>query len=422
MNFIIIGVLSFFIGALIVWIILKAKYETKLSVALKDADSLPKISDELKKTSEELIKAKTQLETMANLQELIKNDFVKLANETIKQEQEDLRKQNQEALELKIAPLTKDIKDFREKVEQFNVNGTKNTTELLAQIKTLEERNKIIEKEAQNLVNALTLNQNVKGAYGEHLLETILQSCGMQEGIHYQRQFVSTAINLNDEQEHKVRPDIVINLPNERHLIIDSKMTLSSYLEYQQDSALINKFKAEVKSRIKDLSNKNYQNAGDLSQPDFVLMYIPVETSVNLIYEDKDLIYDAYKSNIIIVGTSSLLTTVRLVNQLLAQQKQNESVNKIVESGTSLYETFVALCNDLVSLQKKFDGISSQFKTTVNRLKRGKKAIIPQIESLKNYGITSSKEIPLELLQAENSETTEDFEPEEIDIGSELTV
>lgn len=353
---------------------------------------------------EELIRLKAKMETSENLQEIIKRDFVQLANETIKNEQEDLRKQNRESLEEKILPLTKELGEFKAKVEKFNLSGVENTTKIIEQIGNLEKNNKIIEQEAKNLVDALTKNQNTKGSYGENLLDTILQSCGMHEGIHYTKQFVTTSANLKDDEEHVIRPDVVINLPNDRHLIIDSKVTLTSYLDYIEDNSKLKDFKAEVKKRISDLANKNYQNAGDLSQPDFVLMYMPVETSVNLLYEDSDLINSAYKSNIIIVGTSSLLTTIRLVNQLFAQQRQCESVSRIVNAGTNLYETFVQFCDDLLDVQKKFDTVSSQLNKTINRFKRGNKSkpsLFSQVEALKEYGINTPKEIPANLLVEE---------------------
>lgn len=354
-------------------------------------------------TKEELIKLRTKFETSENLQEIIKRDFVQLANETIKQEQEDLRKQNRESLEEKILPLTKELGEFKAKVEKFNLSGVENTTKIVEQIGNLEKNNKIIEQETKNLVEALTKNQNTKGSYGENLLDMILQSCGMREGVHYSKQFVTTSANLRDDSQHIVRPDVVINLPNNRHLIIDSKVTLTSYLDYIEDESKLKDFKSEVKKRIVDLSNKNYQNAGDLLQPDFVLMYMPVETSVNLLYEDMELINSAYKANIIIVGTSSLLTTIRLVNQLLAQQKQCESVNQIVSAGTNLYETFVQFCEDLMDVQKRFDGVASQLNKTINRFRRGNKnkpSLFSQVEALKEFGISSLKTIPVNLLEA----------------------
>ena len=366
------------------------------------------------KMSEELITLRAKMSSIADLQEIIKSDFVKLANETIKSEQEDLRKQNREALEEKISPLAKELADFRQKVENFNLKGAENTVKIVEQITNLEKNNKIIEQEAKNLVEALTKNQNVKGSYGEDLLDTILQSCGMQEGVHYTKQFSTTSTSLKDEELHKIRPDVVINLPDNRHLIIDSKVTLTSYLDYIEDNSKIGEFKSEVKKRISDLANKNYQNANDLSQPDFVLMYVPLESSVNLLYEDTDIINQAYKSNIIIVGTASLLTAIRLVNQLMAQHRQSESVNRIVQAGSNLYDTFVQFCEDLVDLQKKFGEVSTKFTTTINRFTRNSKtkpSLFSQVNELKEFGIISTKEIPKELLEGtDESDTVKDNE------------
>ncbi len=359
---------------------------------------------------EEIITLNAKSKSAEELQEIIKRDFVQLANETIKNEQEDLRKQNRETLEEKILPLTKELGEFKAKIERFNLSGVENTTKIVEQIGNLEKNNKIIEQEAKNLVEALTKNQNVKGSYGEDLLDTILQSCGMVEGIHYAKQVVTTSSSLKDNEEHIVRPDVVINLPNSHHLIIDSKVTLTSYLEYVKDETKLKEFKSEVKKRIADLANKNYQNAGDLSQPDFVLMYMPVETSVNLLYEDYDLINSAYRANIIIVGTSSLLATIRLVNQLMAQQKQKESINQIVNAGTNLYETFVQFCEDLIDVQKRFEDVGKKLNTTINRFRRGNKnkpSLFSQVEALRDFGISTSKQIPDKLLIEEEDDEFE---------------
>lgn len=363
---------------------------------------------------EEVILLKSKLESTDSIQDIIKRDFAALAAETIKNEQEDLRKQNRESLEEKISPLTKELGEFKQKIESFNLKGVENTTKIVEQISNLEKNNKAIEQEAKNLVEALTKNQNVKGSYGEDLLDTILQNCGMSENVHYTKQYVTTSTSLKDEEVHTVRPDVVVNLPNGRHLIIDSKVTLTSYLKYIEDNSKLNEFKSEVKKRITDLANKNYQNAGDLSQPDFVLMYMPIESSVNLIYEDSEIINLAYKSNVIIVGTASLLTTIRLVNQLFAQQKQQESVSMIVQAGSNLYDTFVYFCNDLLDLQKEFNDVSSKFTTTLNRFTRNSKSkpsLFSQVKALKEFGIISTKEIPAELLaESEEDDLTSDLD------------
>ena len=384
-----VGGISFVIGAVVAALVMYV-YFVKREMTLK----------------EDFSQLKTKAELTQSLQDIIKRDFVQLAQETIKNEQEDLRKQNREVLEEKIAPLKNELGEFKNKVEKFNLSGVENAAKFEQQILNLEKNNKIIAQEAKNLTEALTKNQNIKGAYGENILDTILESCGMQEGIHYSKQFVTTSSNLKDGEIHTIRPDIVINLPKDRHIIIDSKVTLTSYLDCIEDESKVKDFKAEVKKRIVDLANKNYQNAENLWQPDFVLMYIPIEASLNLIYEDYELINSAYKSKIIIVGTASLLTTIKLVDQLFAQQKQCESVNNIVTAGTNLYETFVQFCEDLVDLQKRFDEINKKFGTTINRFKRKNKnrlGLFEQVKELKQLGITSSKEIPDTLLEVDDN-------------------
>ena len=365
-----------------------------------------------KQTSEkeELICLRAESKNYNSLAELIKQDFVRLANESIKQEQEDLRKQNREALEEKILPLKNELGEFKAKVEKLNLTGVENTTKIVEQILNLEKNSATIAQEAKNLTEALTKNQNVKGAYGENLLDTVLQACGMREGIHYTKQFVTTSENLCDETEHKIRPDVVINLPANRHIVVDSKVTLTSYLACVEDKDKIKDFKAEVKKRIADLANKNYQSADKLWQPDFVLMFMPIETSLQILYQDFDLINFAYKSNVIIVGTASLLATIRLVNQLFTQQKQCECVNHIVNAGTNLFETFVQFCDDLVDVQKRFDDVNKKLNTTINRFKRrnnNKPSLFSQVESLRDYGINSAKEIPVNLLECELEEDTQ---------------
>ena len=385
----ILNILCFSIGAILSGIIVKLYSDNK--------------------NQKELTVVKTKLETYKTLEDMMKSDFSEIARETIKNEQEDLRKQHKESLELTLAPLTKELGEFKTKVENFNENGIKNTTSIIEKITNLEKSSAEISKEANMLANALSTNQNIKGAYGEGLLDTILQYCGMQEGVHYSKQYVTQSVDV-DGVTHTIRPDIVLNLPDKRCLVIDSKMTLTSYLEFVQDKENLPRFKSEVKKRIVELSEKNYQKAEGLYQPDFVLMYIPIENSIHYLYEDLELINFAYRANVVIVGTPSLLVTIRLVNQLMAQQKQQESVNKIVKAGTNLYETFAKFCEELMDLKKRFEGLNTQFTKTVNRFQRGNKntpSLFSQVEALKQCGLLTSKEIPVELLEKEDDEKVE---------------
>ena len=363
------------------------------------------------KKEREIAMLKSQITSPENFRKLLKDDFALIAAQTIKTEQEDLRKQNREALEEKIMPLAKELNEFKEKVDKFNISGVENTTRIIEQISSLEKNSKNLEQEARNLTQALTKNQNVKGAYGEEILETLLQHAGMQEGIHYKKQYSTTSENLNDETIHNIRPDVIINLPNNRHLVIDSKVTLSSYIDCIKDSTKIKDFKSEVKSRIHDLAGKNYQNAANTNQPDFILMYLPIDSSIALLYEDNDIINYAYQSNVIIAGTSSLLAIIRLVNQLYAQQKQNENVQEIVKAGTNLYETFVQFSEELIMIKKALDSLSQQFTTTINRFNRtnkNKPSMFSQINELKRLGINSNKNIPEDILETAEGVLTND--------------
>ncbi|MBQ7450428.1 DNA recombination protein RmuC [bacterium] len=381
-------------GVLITFLVMKLKFQ-------KDSQKL----------TEELSVLRSKVQTQEDFRKLIQNDFVNLAMKTVNEQQADLRKQNGEILDEKMKPLNEKLKEFQAQVNDFHKSGEVNKTEIIKEIENLKNNSKQLSEDAIKLTNALTMSQNVKGSYGENLLDVILQSGGLKEGIHYIKQKSTISANTKDENMHSIKPDIIINLPKEKHLIIDSKMTLTSYLEYQENQNKETKtnFIREIKARIKDLSDKNYENAHNLTQPDFILLYMPVENSVNMIYSDNDfqeIIKLAYDSNIIIVGSASLLTVVRLVNQLWAIQSQFENSNKIAQAGANLYETFCVFCEGLQEIQRKFNDVSGLFSKTINRFSRNSAknpSLFSQIEILKTeYKINSTKQIPQEFLSEEN--------------------
>ncbi len=332
--------------------------------------------------------------------EKIREDFANLANATLVEKQQKIQEQNAQTLEDKIKPMIERVKEFQEKVDAFNKTEIENNVSLMEQFKNLKEANSKITEEAQKLTTALTKNQNVKGAYGEGLLEVILEKSGLREGIHYHSQF-----NTKNSENETIRPDIVVNLPNNKNLIIDSKFTLTSFIEMCQDDEdkdACDKFKKEVRARVDEISKKDYTGASNLAQPDFVFIYVPLENSLAAIYQDKDLVQHSLNRNVIIVGTSSLLASIKLIDQLWAREKSNETVEKIAAAGVALYETFVAFCEDLRTLQSQFEKIDSQFKTTLGRFTRNNPknpSMFSQIEKLKEYGITTSKQIPEEFLE-----------------------
>jgi len=402
--------LGLILGTLITFIIAKQQFQKVINQK----------SEELNSINTKLSTLQVQIKAQDEFRNLIKEDFSKLAVQTINEQQEDLRKQNREILDDKIKPLNDKLQEFQKQVTDFHKSGEINKTEIIKEIENLRNNSKKLSEDAINLTKALTMSQNVKGSYGEDLLDVILQTGGLKEGVHYSKQFYTTAPNLKDEKLHNIKPDFVINLPNDKNLVIDSKLTLTSYLAYieNKNSETKKEFKQAVSTRIKELADKNYIEASGLNQPNFILLYMPIENCAGMVYEDndfQDVLKMAYNSNIIIVGSAALLTVVRLVNQLWAIQSQYENSNKIAIAGTNLYETFVAFCENLQDVQKKFDDLSKLFTTTVNRFKRNTPktpSIFSQVQVLKDeYKINTTKQIPQEFF-----EDTELIEPEKVDI------
>jgi DNA recombination protein RmuC len=210
-----------------------------------------------------------------------------------------------------------------------------------------------------------------------------LKFSNLEENVHYTKQFVTEG----------AKPDFVVNLPNDKHIIIDSKVILKNYLTYQQEETEITKkaFLTDISNCIANLAKKNYEEIGGLSQAGFILMYIPIESCINAIYTDfdfKKVVEQANSSNIIIVGTASLLVTLRLVNQLWASQRQYDNVQNIITVGENLYNNIAVHTQSLENIQKSIKKASETMETEINRFKTNRNgSIIKEAEKLREYGI-----------------------------------
>ena len=388
--FILVGIISFILGALIAYALMAKKLnELKIeNVKLFEANNS---SQAVQKSSEEIIK-------------LLQAEFKSIANQALIDNQNQLTEQNRISLEERLKPLNLTLKDYQEKIEKFNVENAKDTTSLKGEISKLIENTKEAHEVTRNLTNALTLSQNKKGAFGEGALEVILNCCGLEENIHYTKHFSSNSIDANGENK-RIYPDFVVFLPENKNIVIDSKMNFKAYLDYQsaesqaEKESCLKNFKTDIKNTIKDLAKKNYQHGENLNCPDFIFMYIPIENSLALIYDDPQLVNFAYENNIILIGNVSLMTTLRLVKLLLAEEKQKESVMEIVKVGTSLFEKFSKFCTDLQSIHRKIEQVDSEFKTTIGRFQKGEDSLFRSVEKLKSMVIITTKEIPAEFLE-----------------------
>ncbi len=327
----------------------------------------------------------------------LREDFKNIANQALIDNQNQLQQQNSLTLEDKLKPLGEALEKYQKEIGEFNKDSLKEATSLKTEITNLMANSKNVQEVAHRLANALTKNQNVKGQFGEDTLEVILNASGMSENLNYIKQMPV----LPPGSMQTRFPDFVVKLTQGRHIIIDAKLNLESFIRYQNEDnneQYLKDFKSEIKTTIKNLSEKKYEQTEVLNSPDFVLMYIPLENSLALLYEDTSVLEYANKHNVILVGTTSLLTTLRLVQRLLSDDKKQKHVMEIAKTGAQLYEKFVNLCDNLQNIRKHFQKVDAEFETSLSRLKDGRGNLFETAEKLKELGIDSKKQIPEEFL------------------------
>ncbi len=335
---------------------------------------------------EENLQLKSQVGLNENIINEVKVAFSQIAQDSLKNQQEALLSEHSKDLLSKmeifkaqeITPINRLMKEFKDTIDNYQKSHQNESLEIKNAIAT-----------AEKYARALTMNQNSKGEFGEEWLEQIFKFANLEENVHYTKQFTAEG----------VKPDFLVNLPNDKNIIIDSKVILKNYIEYQQaegNEILKKAFVTDLTNCISSLAKKNYEEIEALSQPGFILMYIPVETCVNLIYTDYDfrkVIELANSRNIIIIGTSSLLVTLRLVNQLWASQTQYDNVQNIITVGENLYNNIASHAQNLQNIQQLVDKAAAGIKTELNRFTARKNgSIFKEAEKLRQFGI-SSKEV-----------------------------
>lgn len=362
--------LSIIMTGLLVWLIASKYYERQV-FSLR----------------EENLQLKAQVGVNENILNEVKVAFSQIAQESLKNQQEALLDAHANDLKIKmelfkseeLTPINRLLKDFKESIDNYQIAHKNESLEIKNAIST-----------AEKYARALTMNQNSKGDFGEEWLEQIFKFANLEENVHYVKQYVA---------DDRAKPDFILNLPNNKNIIIDSKVILKNYIEYQQsdnDESLKKAFISDLNTCIVNLSKKNYEDIETVNQPGFILMYIPVETCINMIYTDYDcrkVLELANSRNIIIVGTASMLVTLRLVNQLWASQVQYDNVKNIIIVGESLYNKIASHAQNLLNIQKTIDKVAESISVEVNRFTARKNgSIFKDAEKLKQFGI-SSKEL-----------------------------
>ena len=267
--------------------------------------------------------------------------------------------------------------EFKNSIDDYKNQTIINTKEINSAIQI-----------ASDLTKKLTTNQNLKGQYGEDCLESVLRACYPEENINYIKQYRT----LNSQNE-EIKPDYLVKLPNNKSILIDCKLNLDKFLEYKNNPNLKNEFIKDLNTTINNLSNKKYETATDLSQPDFILMYIPLEPVITSIYTDEDfnnVIKNAGEKNIIIVGNSSILTTLRLTKMLWAQDTQEKNIEKIITIAQNIYEYVSIHSQNLANIKNILEENLSSFNKEYNKMTQDNK-FFKLTEDLRILGIETTK-------------------------------
>ncbi len=344
------------------------------------------------------------------LQEKFKLEFENVATKILKQNTLDFSDSNQKSINEVINPLRKKIEEFEKTVSDTYHKGLKDQVDLKAEIKNLHELNTRLSEEANNLTQALKSDNKKQGNWGEMVLERLLERSGLTKGEEYLVQE-----SYKNEKGEALRPDVIIMLPENKHIVIDSKVSLKAYEAFVSSDDEVQKAKFakahvdSVREHVKELAGKDYQLADKLDTPDFVLLFLPLESAFSLaLQEQNDLFSYAWERKIVIVSPTTLLATLMTVGSIWKHEKQTRNALEIARQGGRLYDKFVSFLGDLESLGKQIDRVQSTYHEAHKKLGSGAGNIIGKVKILQDLGAKTSKEIPQEYLQTDIQDDEDD--------------
>jgi DNA recombination protein RmuC len=340
-----------------------------------------------------------QAETL-KLQEKLTKDFEILANKILEEKSNKFTVQNKENLKTILDPLKEKINLFEKKVEDTNKDSIGRHADLRRQILNLAELNEQMSKEAVNLTKALKGDSKIQGDWGETQLEVLLEKANLVKGIHY-----STQGGFKDDKGILKKPDFIINLPENKHLIIDAKVSLTAYEAYfnceseDEKQLLIKKHLLSVKNHIKELGEKRYAELYSINSPDYVLMFMPIEPALMLaLQEDSNLYLGALDKNVVLVSSSTLLATLSTVSSIWNQEDQKKNVLEIARRAGALYDKFEGFVQDLLRIGKSISTSKESYDKAMNKLVEGHGNLITSVEKIKKLGVKTKKSLPQNIL------------------------
>ena len=351
-------------------------------------------------------KLEDQQKELLKLKEQFSKDFEILANKILEEKSVKFTAQNKENLKNILDPLQEKIQNFEKKVEESHKESIDRHASLREQILGLAAINEQMSKEAVNLTNALKGDSKTQGDWGETQLEVLLEKVGFKNGIHF-----STQGGFRDEQGLLKKPDFIINLPDNKHLIVDAKVSLTAYEAYyneedeNQKEDHLKKHLTSIKKHFKELGEKEYTELYGINTPDYVLMFVPVEPALMLaLNEDKKLYLEALDRNVVLVSTSTLLATLSTVSSIWKQEDQKKNVLEIAKRAGALYDKFEGFVQDLVKVGKAINASKESYDGAMNKLVKGNGNLVVSVEKIKKLGAKAKKSIPQNILDRAEDE------------------
>jgi DNA recombination protein RmuC len=344
--------------------------------------------------AEKLENQKTEIE---NLQKRLTTEFENIATKILKERSDEFSVSNHKNLSEILNPLKERIQNFEKKVDETYDKELRDKISLREEVRKLTELNTRVSEEANNLTKALKGDVKKQGNWGEVILERVLERSGLTRGQEYEREEVVDGADARVQ-----RPDVIIHLPDNKHIIIDSKVSLVAYerlmsaeTEHQRISYLKDHINS-LRSHVKLLSEKNYQNAQNLNTPDFVLMFLPIEASFSVAVQgDSDIFAYAWERKIVIVSPTTLLATLRTISSIWKQENQTKNAQEIARLSGALYDKFIGFAEDMAKIKANIDRTSNAFDDAMKKMKDGSGNIIRTAEKIKELGAkTGNKSLP----------------------------
>ena len=340
-----------------------------------------------------------KVRSQEELQQSLKEQFRTLAGDVLGEQSRRFKEENRESMDIILKPFKDNISEFRSRVDAIFTQQTEQSGALKNELQRLMELNKQITTETTNLTNALKGNSKVQGDWGEMILESILDNSNLIRGVHYQ-----TQLNVKDEAGNNLRPDVVLNLPNNKQVIIDSKVSLTAYVNYVSAEseaarrAAMTAHVASVRQHVKELGAKSYQQL--LNSPDFVIMFIPNEPAfLDALKEDNTIWNDAYEKKVIISSPTNLFALLKIVDDLWRRDEQNKNHENIIKLGVTLYDQLVAFSTTLEGVGTSLEQAQAKYDEAYKRLHTGNNNIVRVGEKLRKMGLPTTKKQSAKLVE-----------------------